>query len=403
MLKDKHGYSLLELLIAISLLFIASFYLFSLYAYGCKAAKNSRTANTSVFLAQEKLEEIRPFANDLYSQSANGEFAKPYEGYKWKAEIKPFLDTLGLLQVSVWNKNSPPCHLRVLCAKPGYGSISSDLHDNEVIYTVPKNKMCFNRYSYWKEASQQFPSLTKLDNWKTSSIAGHPERGLVWMADGEQAKIARCVYVDSELRKYDIFEPPHKADEQKPYFVDIAGDIMGNFLFVADSANRVLWILDDSDPKDTKAQWLGGKCWPCYEDPLGDISGVACDQYGESVWVCEGAKRSLRLFCGGKWITKMVVPYSGSSPLKGIAVNPWGSAIYTYDSSYLYTLIYSDAPYWRKVELPYELMARDPQGICCDPYNSRLYMNTSEGHPWLITPQNDGSIFKENFSSTGWK
>ncbi|MBQ7528820.1 hypothetical protein IJT10_02810 [bacterium] len=400
MLKRKYGYSLLELLIAVTVLFIASFYLFSLYAYGCKAAKNTRTANTSVFLAQEKLEEIRPFANDLYTKSVSGEFAEPYEGYKWKAEIKPFLDTFGLLQVSVWKKNSPPCRLRVLCANPSCGSVSSHVYDSEVVYTVPQDKIAFKCNSYWENSNQTFNNPKSLGAWKTTSLVGHPGRGLVWLADGEQAKVARCVYVDNKLTNCDVFVAPNTTGGQKPYFIDIAGDIMGNYLFVADSANQGIWILDDSQ---AKTQWVGNKYLPCYEDPLDGISGLACDQYGENVWVCEGAKRSLRLFSGGRWLTKLEVPYSGNSLLKGIAVNPWGSAIYTFDSSCLYILIYSDLPRWQKVSLPLELIEQDPQGICCDPYNSRLYMNTAKGKPWLIVPQSDGRVFKEYFKQTGWK
>jgi Tfp pilus assembly protein PilV len=61
-LRDSRGVSLTEVLVASALLLITIVAVFSSLAYGVNGVESSRESSTAVFLAEQRLEEVRAFA-----------------------------------------------------------------------------------------------------------------------------------------------------------------------------------------------------------------------------------------------------------------------------------------------------------------------------------------------------
>jgi len=69
-LRDNRGVSLVEVLVASALLLITIAAVFSSLAYGVNGVESSRESSTAVFLAEQRLEEVRAFA--VSTASAQG-------------------------------------------------------------------------------------------------------------------------------------------------------------------------------------------------------------------------------------------------------------------------------------------------------------------------------------------
>ena len=61
-LRDTRGVSLTEVLVASALLLITIAAVFSSLAYGVNGVESSRESSTAVFLAEQRLEEVRAYA-----------------------------------------------------------------------------------------------------------------------------------------------------------------------------------------------------------------------------------------------------------------------------------------------------------------------------------------------------
>lgn len=416
------GYSLLELVIALGLLFIACAHLFSLYAFGVKAARSSKEATAAAFLAQEKMEEWQFGAEKLNHGSQEGRGTGVYSDYRWKAESQPFSEDFSLLTVSAWAPHSPKCSLRRLCPTDRSAPVSLHCYDSEVDF-ADGGALAWQARNYWYDSLVSFKSVIFDEAWRTTAIAGHPGSGLMWLADGGQGRLARLILSDIGKFKmiYKIKCPPQEKG-YNPVIAGIAADKMGNFVFCADKANRALWILDDS--RDNGAYyWIGNTFYTCGSEPLGELTGIACDQYGTTLWLCEGRQRRLRTVywgappCGGPyerfascgyWGEKIACPYKDCGILRSVAVNSWGSVLYTVDSSYLYSVVYNDdggsvKPLWRRLKLPDRLRKAAPRGLSVDPCNSRLYINTVSGGLWLAVPKADGTLSSGSLSELDWR
>jgi len=84
--EGEGGFTLLEIMVAMAILAIALTLVIEIFAGGVRAAWLSREYTKAVFLAQEKMEELR--LRDTFSPGI--ESGELEGGYTWKAEIKPF-------------------------------------------------------------------------------------------------------------------------------------------------------------------------------------------------------------------------------------------------------------------------------------------------------------------------
>ena len=418
--KVQLAYTLLELMFGMFLLFCAAGYLLGTYAFGAKASLSTDRFTTAINLGQAKMEELqsRPPSSLLAIQK--GTFSKPYQNYYWTAQASAFSEDFVLLTVRTGQRNAPLCTLRRLLNSEARTSIDAHMYDSEVVFCGSGSKPPFSMVSFWKPTSfvQKFSSLPS--DWNTGAICGFPGQGLVWLSHYRKPQLLQLIFdEEGKNNSCKVINIPKPSQGYEANIVDIASDKMGNFLFCADSANRALWVLDDSSNRGTYS-WKNGQCLVSKQNPIKDLCGVDCEQYGSSVWLCEGGARRLRQFFWGNlpqaakekihayaaWGETFAVPFSGVGKLNSVAVNSWGSAIYTMDNSFIYTLIFQEnggKGQWLQTAMPERLRQERPRALWIDPGNSRLYINTLAGNKWVATPSADGTLKAGSFNRQSWR
>lgn len=418
--KVLFAYTLLELMMGIFLVFCAAGYLLGTYAFGSKASLSTDRFTTAINLGQAKMEELQSRPPSSLLSLQKGTFPIPHQDYYWTAQTSNFSDDFILLTVRTGQKNAPLCTLRRLLNNGEQASIDAHLYDSEVVFTDNNLKSPFSMASFWQPAgaAQKISGLPS--DWHTGAICGHPGQGLVWLSHNRRPQLAQLTFNDkSKNDACKIINIPKPSRGYEVNIVDIATDKMGNFLFCADSANRALWVLDDSNGKGTYS-WKNGQCLISQKKPINDLCGVDCEQYGSSVWLCEGRPRRLRQFFWGNlpqaakeklhsyaaWGDTFEVPFSGIGNLHSVAVNSWGSVIYTMDNCFIYTLIFQENDgkgRWLKTAMPERLRQERPRALWIDPGNSRLYINTLAGKKWVAIPSIDGILKAGCFSQQNWR
>jgi len=83
---SHNGFTLLEVMVAVSIIAIAFVTLISSQSQSVSIAGRTRFAVTSALLAQQKLTEIES-ANFDEVYSGSGDFGENYPGYRWETEI----------------------------------------------------------------------------------------------------------------------------------------------------------------------------------------------------------------------------------------------------------------------------------------------------------------------------
>ena len=410
----KSAYTLLEMMISLGIVFCAAAFLFSLYAFGARSRLSTDNYTTAVFLAQAKMDELHNIGVDKLAAVQQGQFAKPHDNFTWQAELTSFNRDFCLITLRVWCKQYPHCTLRRLGSQSNSASVAAHCYDSEVTTNGAASSACFSLRSYWNNAllGQSVGKLGK--NWRTSIHWGYPGSGLVWLVDNSAHQIARLTFNrGGQNLTADKFAFPMPQQGYTPHLTGLAGDCMGSFVFCADSANRALWVLDDSQQSGHPV-WQKD-CFVSKKTPLSAITGITCTQYGDQVWLCEGSRRSLRQFFWGHkpaaakeaagscgyWGDRIDIPYAGAGQLHDVAVNAWGSVLYTVDNQFVYVLIYdngSGAGRWQKIELPLVLRQAGPKALWVDPGNSRLYVNTEKGKLWAACPKLDGTLTQNSFA-----
>ncbi len=81
----QHGFTLLEVMIAISILAIALTVLLGNQSQSLRLAEESRFAFTASLLIKEKLADFQISAEEL--SSTEGDFGDQYPGYFWSVEV----------------------------------------------------------------------------------------------------------------------------------------------------------------------------------------------------------------------------------------------------------------------------------------------------------------------------
>ncbi len=418
--KTLRAYTLLELMMGIFLVFCAAGYLLGTYAFGTKANLSTDRFTAAVNLGQAKMEELQNRPPSSLPAEQKGTFPAPHQEYYWKAQISAFSNDFSLLTVYTGHNKAPLCTLRRLINTEVPISLDAHIYDSEAVFTDSRFKKPFAKVSFWETLATTQPASGVASSWPTGAISGHPGQGIVWLAHQREPQVLQMVFDASGKNiACQAIELPPNQQGYRAHIVDLAADKMGSFLFCADSANRALWVLDDSDASGVYS-WKNGLCLTSKQKPIKDLRAVACDQYGSSVWLCEGFSRRLRQFYWGNlpqavsekinsfsgWGEIVEVPFSGAGPLHSVAVNSWGSAIYTMDNSFVYALIFQEngsKGTWQQISMPEPLCQAQPRALWIDPGNSRLYINTLLGGQWAATPSPEGLLSSASFSKMDWR
>jgi len=107
MQKKTGGFTLLEVMIAMSILAVGLVAVFQMQSQSVSLASESRFRTTAAFLAQSKMAEIET-ASRLENRAQSGDFAPDYPEYGWQLSV---MDTqmagLKRIEVGVFNKLYP--------------------------------------------------------------------------------------------------------------------------------------------------------------------------------------------------------------------------------------------------------------------------------------------------------
>jgi len=122
--RRGRGFTLLEVLVAMSILAISLVVVLQLFSGGLKSARLSDQYTRGIFYAREKMDEIL-LAEALTEGVIDGEFE---DGFKWRAEARPLeiekVDNAGLpfrafnINVDIrWNEGEKEKHFEVSAIK----------------------------------------------------------------------------------------------------------------------------------------------------------------------------------------------------------------------------------------------------------------------------------------------
>lgn len=389
-LKRKFcGYSIVEVLMAVMLLFLATSYLLGMFAAGRHYMLRSREYSTALLLARSKMEQLLAVPAESMASYSTGMFKKPFNKYSWKVNIEEYDSGLSALNLEVKAPSKVIATLRTLRKVSVFRGVSCDSYTNQVIYLDGKGSV-LRMFSDGKaQALKSFSS-----SWRAGGVTGAPGRGFAWASSANEPKILYMRFsADSVLQSTSTYSVPESQYAQKPVFADIASDYWGSRLYCADIVNKAIRVAEHSG---ANVKW---KTVSPVKEPLGKPVGLGTDEFGSILWIADGENDCLRLLhtdptetvpAGaekaqgiGWWDKSVSIPYSVRG-LRGLAVNKQGSAVYTVDSACLYILssFTSDGASWSKADLPKKLCDASPSGLACDAFRNAVFINTVSGGLW---------------------
>ncbi len=400
---------MLEVLLAILLVFMAASCLLGLFGSGQDLALRGREYSIATLLAGNRMEDLLACpVEDVFP--GTGEHSEPYQGYTWEVALQDFEGDLKLLEVTVLSPRGARCVLRTLRRTSEFFGISCDPWAGWLLFSVPGDPAV----QILPDGGMAAPGPTLPSGpspARAGGLAGPPGAGFLWVADQVHRSVVYFRqqesggFAEGELHS---LVPP--SGTKAPSFAGLASDGFANRLFLADRANRALWILADSPVYSERVR---GPLAP-REPAMGTPAGVAVDGSGSVVWVADtehGCLRQLRL--GGEaaptaddevepgvgwWSRECFRPEDGMGSPQGVAVNPWSSAVLCVDEADLHLLEFVPlsaggfAPVWSRRPLPADLVRARPSGICLDPYRNVVYLNTRRGQVWKSTLVAPGSF-----------
>lgn len=404
-MSRPRGAALLEVLLAALLLFLATLYLLSLFASGQGFALRGREYSAATLLAQSRMEELLAAPADAL-QAGPGRFPPPHQGYTCEVRTEEFQEDLLLLEVIVTSPRGARSRLQTLRRVERFFGVACDPAAETLVFTAPGQA----RTLLLEEGGRPTEGPGLPEGGQPGAVAGLPGLGLLWAVDQDGARLG---YLPSGGRA-EALAPPSALGGEPPRFAGAAMDPAGNRLFLADRANRGLWILNDSAA-------FGGRGWDARsplapeDPPLGVPSGVGADASGSVVWIGDTEHECLRMLRlstpadpggyerepgVGWWSRTRFRPAEGMGSPQGVAVNPWSSAVFTVDSRDLLRLDFVPGPAgghrqaWTRTPLPEALAAARPSGLCFDPYRNVVYLNTRGGQVWKHTVAAPGTFLR---------
>lgn len=383
------GYSIVEVLLAVMLLFLATSYLLGLFAAGRHYILRSREYSAALMLARSKMEQLQAVPAESMSGFSTGMFKKPFNKYSWKVSVEEYDSGLSALNLEVKAPSKVIATLRTLRKVSVFRGVSCDAYTNQAVYMDSKGSIL---RMYADNKAKSLKSFSS--SWRVGSVTGAPGRGFVWAANAQEPKILYMQFsADGLVQSTRTYSVPESQYAQKPVFADIASDYWGNRLYCADIINKAIRIAEHS------ASGVKWKTASPVKEPLGKPVGLGTDEFGSALWIADGEKDCLRLLHIapqepvpqgaekaqgiGWWDKSVSIPYNVRG-LSGLAVNKQGSAVYAVDSACLYIMssFAADKVSWSKADLPKKLCDSSPSGMACDAFRNVVYINTVSGGLW---------------------
>ncbi len=406
------GLSLLELLLAVLLVFLASLYLLSLFSSGAALALRTRDYTVATLLARNRLELLSASPMEAVIEGCGG-FPDPHDGYRWDVRVEDYEGDLKMLELVVTSPRGVRSALRTLRRQVDFFGVACDPAAQRVVFAAP-GQAAVQILEEEGEVSRGPALPARALPSRAGGVAGCPGLGFLWVVD--QANLNVEYFRETQAGLFDAGEsraPAPGPSVASPRFAGAATDASANRLFLADRANRGVWILRDTGAFGQEP-WGNGLPLSPQEPSLGVPSGVAVDASGSVLWVADTENMCLRklLMHGlsapsqdfeeepgvGWWSRRRYRPDAGLATPQGLAVNPWSSAVLCVTESDLWVLDFVPGPSgifqesWKRTPLPEDLVRARPSGICLDPFRSVVYLNTRSGQLWKHTLSPPGSF-----------
>lgn len=407
-MRRPRGASILEVLLALLILFLATLYLLSLFASGQSFTLRGREYSATTFLAQNRMEELLAAPADVLAAST-GTFPSPHEDYRYEIRISDYEGDLKLVEVIVTSPRGARSRLQTLRRVDTFFGIACDPAAETVVFAQP-GKVQVQLLAEGGSPGDGPGLPAGATAPQPGAVAGYPNLGLLWAVDQNNGNLT---YFPAEGNA-ETLTPPSALGQDRPRFAGAATDAAANRLFLADRANRGLWIVNDSEAFGGRG-WDGRSPMAPEDPPLGTPSGVGVDAAGSVVWVADTENQCLRMLrlsaptltAGyeqepgvGWWSRTQFKPPDGMGAPQGVAVNPWSSTVFTVDAANLVRLDFVPrtgggyAEAWTLTALPEDLAAARPSGLCFDPYRNVVYLNTRAGQVWKHTLAAPGTFLR---------
>lgn len=404
------GHSLLELVMAVFLLYMAAVYLLGMFASGCRYSARNREQAATTYLARTHIERLLAQSSESLLNTLTGPCAAPYQEYKWRAQGSQYNSELMLIEVTVTSPAKASTTLRTFKPLVCFYGLDCDWAANQVVYAKAKS-LSFHWLDDLKLGSTV--SINDIGQGTGSSnypldVVGSPALGFTWsIRRGRNAvDYTRYSRLGQATGAGKSYSPQPASGVKPPLFCSLVGDHYASRVFAADFNNCGIWLLDDSK-RPGQAIWHGNSPLKPSTKPIGRLGGMAIDDKASQLWLVDTQNDTLRqLLLGparvrpgldyeyapnvGWWSAPVSLPYPVNG-LAGVAVSSWASSVFAVDRNCLYCLAYVAnhnnqlVQSWTKHILPDDLVVDGPSGIKCDRYSNVVFINTRRGSVWKYT------------------
>ena len=413
MRRQVSGLTLAELIIAFVLVLLLLLYTISSFVASHRYIVRGKEYSTALFLAQTRMEilHVTPISDVKPIEPGVAHFDPPFENYFYDVSLQDWEGDLKQLDVKVTSPRGAVARIKTLRQDQSFQGVVTDPATNRVIFSVPGSTQLHvydDVPGYGSRGTQS--TLPKSLNGDIGSLAGDPGWNLLWAVNATDNSIVP--YREQEPNPWGTPLSIPKVTEElaSPRIADIAMDLMGNIVFIADWSNRGLWVHIDGVPGVANGArtgfYMDGLHAPV-QPPLGIPSGVSTDPTGSLVMVADAENQCLRkLFVNlsnpseippghqaedleyaeglGYWLKTPLRHEKGMGAPQGVVLNSSGWAVYTIDRAYLYRMV-EETPgvyEWDRWELPTALADGGPSGLAYDEYDNVIYVTTKNGALW---------------------
>ncbi|MBI3924170.1 MAG: hypothetical protein HY319_01390 [Armatimonadetes bacterium] len=401
--RRSRGLSLLELMLAFVLILLVTLYLMSLFASGQRHNLRAQQYSTGVFLANDKLQELLALPADALDDET-GAFSAPFQDYAYTVTVRDYEDDLRELEVLVRSPIGAVAMARTLHGDVRSQGLTVNPSTHQLALTVAGE----TRLGKFTDNDAGGDVFTMLDPAgpapNPAAVAGQPGWNLLWVVDQEDGPVP---FREASSPPWGApVAVPSPAGLPTPRFSGAAMDRFGSRLYLADAANRGLWMLADTGTPS----WRTPTPIAPEDPPLGAPAAVATDLFGSLVWVADREFQCLRKLLVtstpppypaadleaepgvGYWHRTRFRPAQGMAQPAGVAMDPNGWAVYVLDQGALRRFV-DDTGEWTVLsELPEDLIRAGPAGLAHDPFANVFYVNSRRG-----------SRYKYTFSSDTWE
>jgi len=377
------GVTLLEVMIALFLLFMASFFILEMFGQALLTFSRSKDFTVATFLAQQKMEEVL-YLDTIPGQS--GSFSAPFDVYTFTVAMLPYNGMFNTLRVDVSGPRGVRSRLVALKSVPAeFVGVATDLASSIVAEADPAtNKVRLYSGDSFTTPLTELPSPS-LPVLPTVGQAGKPAGvaqdflgGTVWVGD----RINKLLYVAY-------------LDSPSPIWTATATPPLGVPSGVATDAHAsTVWVGIANPPTGNGIQRYNADAgtWGAVL-PLpggGQPAGLATDASGNFVWVANMLANKVQVYDSGAgtWGSDLAPGGGFIEGPRGLAVTSQGQFLWVADLTNLYRY---DGSSWSAFPLPTALQTADTRalGLATDQFGNLVWLHTTDNTLWVY----DGATF----------